>query len=44
MTLKLRINDDMKNAMRAGDSKTRDALRLLLAADEAEGSRRTRRA
>lgn len=31
MTLKLRINDDMKNAMRAGDSKTRDALRLLLA-------------
>jgi uncharacterized protein YqeY len=32
MTLKLRINDDMKNAMRAGDSKTRDALRLLLAA------------
>src|SRR5690606_23889992 len=32
MTLKLRINDDMKSAMRAGDSKTRDALRLLLAA------------
>ncbi|MDE2600270.1 MAG: GatB/YqeY domain-containing protein [Rhodocyclaceae bacterium] len=32
MTLKLRINDDMKNAMRAGDGKTRDALRLLLAA------------
>jgi len=32
MTLKLRINDDMKNAMRTGDSKTRDALRLLLAA------------
>jgi uncharacterized protein YqeY len=31
MTLKLRINDDMKNAMRAGDGKTRDALRLLLA-------------
>jgi uncharacterized protein YqeY len=29
MTLKLRINDDMKNAMRAGDRKT---LRLLLAA------------
>lgn len=32
MTLKLRINDDMKNAMRAGDSVRRDALRLLLAA------------
>lgn len=32
MTLKLRINDDMKAAMRAGDSVRRDALRLLLAA------------
>ena len=32
MTLKLRINDDMKNAMRAGDTVRRDALRLLLAA------------
>lgn len=32
MTLKLRINDDMKGAMRAGDSVRRDALRLLLAA------------
>ncbi len=32
MTLKLRINDDMKNAMRAGDTTRRDALRLLLAA------------
>jgi uncharacterized protein len=32
MTLKLRINDDMKTAMRAGDTVRRDALRLLLAA------------
>ncbi|HTH95722.1 MAG TPA: GatB/YqeY domain-containing protein [Rhodocyclaceae bacterium] len=31
MTLKLSINDDMKNAMRAGDTVRRDALRLLLA-------------
>jgi uncharacterized protein YqeY len=32
MTLKLRLNDDMKNAMRSGDTVRRDALRLLLAA------------
>ena len=32
MTLKLRISDDMKNAMRSGDTVRRDALRLLLAA------------
>ncbi|OGA02861.1 MAG: glutamyl-tRNA amidotransferase [Betaproteobacteria bacterium RIFCSPLOWO2_02_64_14] len=32
MTLKSRINDDIKNAMRAGDARRRDALRLLLAA------------
>lgn len=32
MTLKARINDDIKNAMRAGDARRRDALRLLLAA------------
>lgn len=31
MTLKVRINEDMKAAMRAGDSVRRDALRLLLA-------------
>lgn len=31
MTLKLRINDDMKNAMRSGDNVRRDALRLLIA-------------
>ena len=32
MPLKSRINDDVKNAMRAGDARRRDALRLLLAA------------
>ena len=32
MTLKSRINDDLKAAMRAGDARRRDALRLLLAA------------
>src|SRR4029078_2221530 len=32
MSLKARINDDIKAAMRAGDAKRRDALRLLLAA------------
>jgi uncharacterized protein YqeY len=30
--LKARINDDVKAAMRAGDARRRDALRLLLAA------------
>jgi hypothetical protein len=32
MSLKARINDDVKAAMRAGDAGRRDALRLLLAA------------
>lgn len=32
MSLKTRINDDVKTAMRAGDARRRDALRLLLAA------------
>ncbi|MGH8634218.1 MAG: GatB/YqeY domain-containing protein [Burkholderiales bacterium] len=32
MSLKARINDDVKAAMRAGDAPRRDALRLLLAA------------
>jgi uncharacterized protein len=32
MTLKSRINEDVKAAMRAGDARRRDALRLLLAA------------
>jgi len=32
MSLKVRINDDVKAAMRGGDAKRRDALRLLLAA------------
>jgi uncharacterized protein YqeY len=32
LTLKARINDDVKAAMRAGDARRRDALRLLLAA------------
>lgn len=32
MALKIRINDDVKAAMRAGDARRRDALRLLLAA------------
>ncbi len=32
MSLKARINDDMKAAMRGGDAPRRDALRLLLAA------------
>src|SRR3970282_2716172 len=32
MSLKARINDDVKAAMRAGDAQRRDALRLLLAA------------
>ena len=32
MTLKTRINDDIKTAMRAGEARRRDALRLLLAA------------
>ena len=32
MSLKARINDDVKTAMRGGDARRRDALRLLLAA------------
>src|SRR5262249_3916544 len=32
MTLKSRINDDLKAAMRGGDARRRDALRLLTAA------------
>jgi uncharacterized protein YqeY len=32
MSLKTRINDEVKAAMRAGDARRRDALRLLLAA------------
>ena len=32
MSLKIRINDDVKGAMRSGDARRRDALRLLLAA------------
>ena len=32
MTLNVRINDDMKAAMRAGETAKRDAIRLLLAA------------
>ncbi len=32
MSLKARINDDVKAAMRGGDARRRDALRLLLAA------------
>ena len=32
MTLKTRINDDVKTAMRGGDARRRDALRLLLSA------------
>jgi uncharacterized protein YqeY len=32
MSLKTRINEDMKAAMRAGETQRRDALRLLLAA------------
>jgi uncharacterized protein len=32
MSLKTRINDDVKAAMRAGEARRRDALRLLLAA------------
>jgi uncharacterized protein YqeY len=32
MSLRIRINDDVKTAMRAGDGRRRDALRLLLAA------------
>jgi len=32
MTLKERLNEDLKNAMRSGDSTRRDALRMLLAA------------
>ncbi len=32
MTLKARINDDVKAAMRGGDARRRDALRLLLSA------------
>ena len=32
MSLKDRINDDVKAAMRAGDARRRDALRLLLSA------------
>jgi uncharacterized protein YqeY len=32
MALRDRINDDLKNAMRAGDTARRDALRLLTAA------------
>ena len=32
MSLRTRISDDVKQAMRAGDTRRRDALRLLLAA------------
>jgi uncharacterized protein YqeY len=32
VSLKARVNDDLKSAMRAGDAPRRDALRLLLAA------------
>lgn len=32
MTLKQQMTDDMQGAMRAGDTETRDALRMLLAA------------
>ena len=32
MNLKARINDDVKTAMRGGDARRRDALRLLLSA------------
>jgi uncharacterized protein YqeY len=32
VTLKIRVSDDVKAAMRAGDTRRRDALRLLLAA------------
>ena len=32
MSLKVRINDDVKAAMRGGDARRRDALRLLLSA------------
>ena len=32
MSLKVRINDDVKAAMRSGDARRRDALRLLLSA------------
>lgn len=32
MSLKQQVTEDMKNAMRAGDAKRRDAIRLLLAA------------
>jgi uncharacterized protein YqeY len=32
MSLKAHINDDLKTAMRSGDARRRDALRLLLAA------------
>lgn len=32
MSLRARISDDVKQAMRAGDTRRRDALRLLLAA------------
>jgi uncharacterized protein len=32
MSLRTRINDDLKTAMRGGDARRRDALRLLLAA------------
>lgn len=32
MSLKVRINDDVKTAMRGGDARRRDALRLLLSA------------
>jgi len=32
MSLKARINDDLKTAMRGGDAGRRDAIRLMLAA------------
>jgi len=32
MSLRARINDDLKTAMRAGEARRRDAMRLLLAA------------
>ncbi len=47
MTLKDKLNDDLKNAMRSGDTARRDTLRLLLAAikqaevDKLDPSKRT---
>ena len=39
-SLAARINDDMKNAMRSGDTSRRDALRLLRAAIQTAGLKR----